>query len=92
MFPRASRVVGCVVGTERKLAPDGHVPFVWKVIGAPKGKAVRITVIAALVLRRVIEESVVVHLLAGIVLVDISSTSLNLIRGVLDWFSVRIVP
>lgn len=84
MFLRASRVVECVGRVERKLAPDGHVPFVWKVVGAPEGKAVRVTVVASLILGRVIQESVIVHLLAGIVLVDISSASLNLIRRVLD--------
>lgn len=80
MFPRTSRVVECVGWAERKLAPDGQVPFVWKIIGAPKCKAVRVTVIAALILRRVIQKSVVVHLLAWVVLVDISPGSFDLIR------------
>lgn len=80
----ASRVVECVVRAEHKLASDGHVPLVWEVVGAPEGKAVRIAIIAALVLGRVIQKSVIVHLLAWIVLVDISPASLDLIRGVLD--------
>lgn len=92
VFPRASRVIECVVGAERKLAPDGQVPFVWEVIGAPEGKAARITVVAALVLRRTVQESVIVHLLAWVVLMDISPSPLDLIRRVLDYFPVSIVP
>lgn len=80
----ASRVVERVARVERELATDGHVALVREVIGAPEGKTVRVAVIAALILSRVVEESVVVHFLTGVVLMDISPGSFDLVRRVLN--------
>lgn len=77
-------VVERAVRTEGELATDCHIPLVWEIVGAPERKAVRVAIITALIFCRAIEEPMVVHLFAWVVLVDIRPASINLIRRVLN--------
>lgn len=76
-------VVECAIRTRHELAAHREVSLVGDP-RSPERKAVWISIIAALVLRRPIQETMVVHLLARIILVDIGSVSLYLVNAVLD--------